>query len=373
MICKKCKKEIPENSKFCNLCGAPQQKKKGKYTVRPDGLHEAIRIINGRRVAFRGRTDAEVEKKMLAYREEAQRGREFSVVASEWEAAHFPTLSPNTLKGYRVALHRAIEQFKGRYISTITPPEIKQHLKSLARKCFSQKVINNQRLVYNLIFTYAVDESGDLTSNPCISVKVPKGKEKVPREPASEEDETAIKANVNKWLLPYFIMYTGMRKGEALATRGKNILLNEGEITVTNSVYYESNMPHLKSPKSAAGTRKIPLLDPLRPFLPKLKPNQFLFSSDGGKTPLKKREYDKLWESFKQETGITATAHNIRHSYASMLYECGVSSKDAQVFLGHSTKAMTDDIYTHIRETRKKDVAKQLNSALKLEYTESTQ
>lgn len=41
--------------------GEIMAKKKPKYYVRPDGLHEAIRVINGKRVPFRSRTDAEVE------------------------------------------------------------------------------------------------------------------------------------------------------------------------------------------------------------------------------------------------------------------------------------------------------------------------
>ena len=59
--------------------------KKQKYYQRPDSLFEAIRTINGKRVAFRGKTCREVDRKMLEYREEVSVGRSFSVVADEWE------------------------------------------------------------------------------------------------------------------------------------------------------------------------------------------------------------------------------------------------------------------------------------------------
>ena len=39
-----------------------------KYYVRPDGLHETIIKINGKRKAFRGRTDREVWEKVKSYR-----------------------------------------------------------------------------------------------------------------------------------------------------------------------------------------------------------------------------------------------------------------------------------------------------------------
>ena len=38
-----------------------------KYYVRPDGLHETIIRINGKRKAFRGKTDREVWEKVKAF------------------------------------------------------------------------------------------------------------------------------------------------------------------------------------------------------------------------------------------------------------------------------------------------------------------
>ena len=44
-----------------------------KYYVRPDGLHETILRINGKRKAFRGKTDKEVWEKVKAFDREADR------------------------------------------------------------------------------------------------------------------------------------------------------------------------------------------------------------------------------------------------------------------------------------------------------------
>ena len=38
--------------------------------------------------------------------------------------------------------------------------------------------------------------------------------------------------------------------------------------------------------------------------------------------------------------------------------------KDAQALLGHSTAAMTQDVYTHIRDTRQERTAQLLNAKL---------
>lgn len=55
----------------------------------------------------------------------------------------------------------------------------------------------------------------------------------------------------------------------------------------------------------------------------------------------------------------------LRHAYATMLHSAGIDVKDAQYLLGHSTIAMTQDIYTHLDEQRKTSVRGQLNEYIK--------
>lgn len=341
--------------------------KKRKYYQRPDGLYEAIRIVNGKRKAFRGHTEAEVERKMIAYAAELERGRLFREVADEWEDAHFPELAPNTLRAYRPALRRAVDRFGDVPIRNIKAPDVKRFLVDFAGKgaaAMSQHTVNNQLLLVSLVMGYAA-EIGEIEYNPCTNVTAPKGLGKTHREAASTEDEAKIKA-VGGWLFPFLVLYTGLRKGEALALTYGDIDDGEDVIHVTKSVYHEANRPRIKRPKTEAGARDVPILDPLRARLPKSRDKSlYIFSEDGGKTPLSETQYQRLWSSYVAETGISCTAHQLRHSYATMLFECGVELKDAQDLLGHSTAAMTQDIYTHIRDARRKSTAELLNKKLK--------
>ncbi len=344
--------------------------RKNKYYKRPDGLYEAIRTINGKRKAFRGRSPQEVEQKMIAYKGEAERGRLFREVAEEWEEIHFPTLAPNTLKGYRPASRRAIEHFGDTPIRQIKAPDIKRFINEFARAgkgqaSRAQKTVTNQLLVLNLIMGYAA-ENGEIDFNPCANVSIPKDLSKKRREAASSADEAKVKNAADVWLLPYFILYTGLRKGEALALTYGDIDLKKKIIHVTKSVYHISNKPYIKKPKTEAGIRIVPILDPLTPKIPKRRKKElYLFSDDGGKTPLTEMQYQKHWERFVEATGITCTAHQLRHSFATMLFECGIPVKDAQDLLGHSTAAMTQDIYTHIRDAHREETAQLINQKLR--------
>ncbi|MCI8601602.1 MAG: tyrosine-type recombinase/integrase [Oscillospiraceae bacterium] len=362
MTCKKCKKQIPEGSIYCNLCGAPQKKNPKKHLYqRPDGLFERSLTVNGKRVVFRGRSEAEVERKILEYTERKENGRPFAEIAEEWKAVHFPTLSPNTLRGYRPALQRAVNEFGGLPVSKIKPAQIKQLLANMARKGFARKTVSTQLLICNLICSYAIEQD-ELEANPCAAVSLPKNLSKEYRKPASPEDEARIKASYGIWLLPYLILYTGLRKGEALALTYGDIA--DGFIYVSKSVCHVSNRPIIKTPKTAAGIRKVPILTPLADKLPTGPAENYVFSADGGRTPLTETQYQSCWKKFAAQTGVTATAHQLRHSYATMLFECGISVKDAQNLLGHATAAMTTDVYTHLRDTHQQEIIDELNRQL---------
>ena len=71
--------------------------------------------------------------------------------------------------------------------------------------------------------------------------------------------------------------------------------------------------------------------------------------------------YVKLWARILKKLNTAAgggsfdrvqglTAHIFRHNYASLLYKQGIDVKTAQKLLGHSSIAVTMDIYTHLEE-----------------------
>lgn len=344
-------------------------KKKPKYYVRPDGLHEAIRTVNGKRVAFRGKTDREVEQKMVEYTAKMEKGRLFSEVAEEWESIHFPTLAPNSKKNYAPALKRAIAEFGDTPVKDIKPPTVKAFINEFSRGR-ARKTVSTQLLVTSLAFNYAVSE-GEMEYNPCASITVPKNLPQTHRQAASPEDEAKVKASAHIWLYPYLILYTGLRRGEAMALTYDDIDLDNKVIHVTKSVYYESDAPLIKQPKTAAGVRTVPIFDPLAKVLPKKKGPQYLFSRDGGASPIRNGAYTDLYNAYRKEVGITATAHQLRHSYATILYELDVDPKIAQNLLGHSTEAMTREIYTHLRADKLATATKDINKRITKRETQT--
>lgn len=333
-------------------------KKKSRYTVRADGRLQHIITVNGKRHYLYGHSDADIDAQIMAFNVKLNQGKLFSEVVEEWQVWHDDNVTPATQRAYRAPTKDALERFGSVPIKDITAKEIKAVLSEMARKDFSIKTIKKYFTIYHSVMDYAA-ENGYIDFNTAKNVTMPKFAKPVKkREAATEAEEKIIKANADKWLLPYFLLMTGMRKGEALAVQFKDIDREAMQIHITKSVAYKYNTPYIKEPKTAAGIRKVPILNELADKLPDGPPEDFLFS---GQKPMSMMVFQRRWAKYQKETGITCTAHQLRHSFATLLYDAGVDTKQAQDILGHTTEAMTKDVYTHIRDSRRQSAAAKLN------------
>lgn len=338
-----------------------EPKPRAGYYLRKDGLYEKVVRIDGKRVAFRSKDWREIDKKMLAYKKEVNEGPFFKEIAEEWMEQHFPTLAPNTLRGYKAAYNRILHEFGKKRIRLITTSNINGFLQDLASFLYGQKTVTNHLLVIRLIFDYACAHD-ILENNPAGNAKVPKGLAKTTRRFPSDAELKAVKEGVNATfgLFPFFILYTGCRRGEALALRWGDIDFENKEITINKSLYYNPR-PAIKAPKSDKGIRTIILLDRLSDVLEPLKgkPEELVFHKNG--KYMENMKVQRLLDQYNVETGTQVKPHELRHGFATMLFEAGVDAKSTQYFLGHAQISTTMDIYTHLREQRKRQVADMLN------------
>lgn len=63
------------------------------------------------------------------------------------------------------------------------------------------------------------------------------------------------------------MLYAGLRRGEVLALRSDDIDLEHNQISVHESVQFRGNRARVKSTKTKAGVRTVPLFSVLRPEL----------------------------------------------------------------------------------------------------------
>lgn len=288
----------------------------------------------------------------------------FEAAADAWERKHWDRIGSKTAETYTAPLRRIRQQFSGMTAEQVSAQDIQAFLADLGKQGFSRRSVQMHRDILNMIFNDAIIESG-LRFNPCVAVSVPRNLPTKKRELPKDDAIEAVKAGGGApfGLFALVCLYSGLRRGEALALRYEDVDRAAGVIRVTKSVEFIGNNPHLKQPKTAAGMRTVPLLEPLADVLPDKK-SGLVFPREDGEL-LTKIQYRKRWAKYCEAIGHEITAHQLRHGYATILYEAGVQDKDAQELLGHSSISVTRDVYTHIRQSQKEATAKRLNDFLK--------
>ena len=71
----------------------------------------------------------------------------------------------------------------------------------------------------------------------------------------------------------------------------------------------------------------------------------------GRRTDVERKKAEKDLP-LKERKVFSFTAHDLRHTYATALYDAGVPVKAAQYFLGHADIRITLELYTHLSKER---------------------
>lgn len=139
----------------------------------------------------------------------------------------------------------------------------------------------------------------------------------------------------------------------------------------------------VKGPKTDAGFRKVPIPDFLVDILKDIRKKSSLFVCPSAKgTMMTGQAWKNAWDSFMHHLNICAggrdasrthpkivamepfTAHQLRHTYASLLYNANVDIKTAQQNLGHASIQTTLEIYTHLSKEKRETSVKGFNDYL---------
>lgn len=344
---------------------------------RKDGLYQKKITIghktNGSPVVkvVYGKTQKEVTEKayQLKSGRKNTKSHNFKRIAEEALAEREKIVSATTYKRYcETFIH-----FKPLYdndIESITASDIKSLIGDMYAKGYSKSSLRKIRALYSLISKFAI-EKGICISDYTNIISIPKNAAETKRHGISDEEINTIEKNLSNefGLYAFTMIYTGLRRGELCALTWDDIDFDHRMIHVNKSIEFVHNRPHIKLPKSKAGIRKVPILDKL--YLP-LK-NAYCDKKDGdiyvfgGKSPYSDTMIKRRWDKYTKSIGLDISQHQLRHTYATLLYRSGVDAKTAQDLLGHADVQTTLNIYTDIADDIKKVSVQKINKFLESE------
>lgn len=283
-----------------------------------------------------------------------EQGRTAASWIDDWVKTYKePVVSPKRMQAIEYEVKRIKGAIGNKPLKAVTQADLQRIVNS--RIGMSQDAISKTAGMIKAIFKSAV-QNRLLAISPADALEIPKGSTGSHR--ALEPDEISIVIKAAKTghrfgIAAMVMLFAGLRKGEAADLNDTDI--TKEFINVSRAVEYVVNQGRVKEPKSDAGKRSIPIMPPLKPFLEGLE--GYIIKRRSGET-LSLQSLRKSFGSFlllcSQIAGhpVSFRCHDLRHTYATMLYDAGVDVKTAQIWLGHATPALTIKLYTHLSQAR---------------------
>ena len=365
----------------------------GQATRRKDGRWQASYVTNnGKRLYFYGDTQSEANKKRRQAELEDEKGMLatgpdmlLSTYLETWleTVKKPPIVRLSTYDKYKWYLKKYINPALGSIrLRILSPQHIQSFYVQMMNEGLSSGTVKNLHIVlhsamenamkWNLVSRNVV-ELVTRPSNTAHEAQV------LTIEQARKLIETA--KDHKMWALLVMALATGMRRGELLALRWEDVDFQGGKLFVRRAVSKLNGRGYVEhEPKTKKGRRIIVLPSSVVEVLREHQEHVEQSKQKAGKNWLPLGlvfpntrgnfiELAKLWhmlDGLVKQAGLPHMRfHDLRHSAATIMLAMGIHPKVVQEILGHSSIAITMDLYSHVLPSVQQEAAGKVNDVLK--------
>jgi len=363
----------------------------GSIYQRKDGRWEAsVYVLTTagvkKRVRTYGATRAEVHTKLTELKSKDTRG--IPMPDKSWRLGEYldywleevvkPGKKPKTYEQYELVVRRNIKpSLGGRYLTKLSVREVQAFINQQATQGYSARRVQMIRNTLSSALTRAMKE--ELVSRNVarlVDVRAPESEiDKEELSPWSfDEVQQFLAAARGHRLYPAFLLalFYGMRRGEILGLAWRDVDLANGAFSLRQQLQRVGRQLILVSLKTKTSRRDLPLVDDATSALEELREHEqpatqdeLVFRTSVG-TPIEPRNFVRtFWQLCEKANVRVIKFHYLRHSQATMLEHLGVPAKTAQAILGHSSVAVTQQIYQHGGMELKRDALELLQATLR--------
>lgn len=233
--------------------------------------------------------------------------------------------------------------------------------------------------IFNISLEKAIDWDLIL-KNPLRKVDIPKERKRKytvwKREELLRFLQVAKDEDLDYFALFFVCIYTGLRRGELLGLKWEDVNFKDGNLHIQRNQTYLNGTFTYGSLKTESSSRVIKLDDETLNTLMQHKKRQselkllygpqysienLIFSRKNGQ-PIQPTTLTVTFHNIMKKSNVPKIRfHDLRHTHATLLLEAGVSLKEVQERLGHSSIKMTGDIYAHVTEEMKSNASKKFS------------
>lgn len=343
---------------------------------RPDGRY----VCKYKGICFYGKTQTEALTAREEYRKREKYGSKpreqftFLEYAAEWLPTYKQNVSVNVYNTYVRNINKIASLLPDVPLRDIRPSDIQRMYNQFGD--YGQGHRDKIVMTTKAVFKSAVADS-IIDRTPCTdNVQMAKGKSGTHRalEPWEIKliEETYQEERMGRYAM--LMLYAGLRRGEAAVIDiDKDIDFDAGVIHVTKAIHIVNGIPEMTTTKTASGIRDVPLFAPLRKALEGCHGR--LIANNSKYNLLANRTEYTAWQTYMRHLSTRAgrevkiREHDLRHTFATMLYEADVDIKTASKWMGHANEKMIISIYAHLtakkEESAKQKIEKLLSERIK--------
>ncbi|MFD1735412.1 tyrosine-type recombinase/integrase [Bacillus salitolerans] len=341
-----------------------------------------------RRKKKRGfKTKKEAERALAMIEAEVHKGSYFEPSSiqfkdhlQDWFKSKKTSINIQTADTYQTYITNRIIPCIGHIkLSSLTPVMLQNYVNELKEEGLASATIKK---IYNIIkgsLDYAVNMEL-LPSNPIKKLQLPKDMKKEMTVWEVSEINAFLKIASKERLYPAFhlAISTGMRRGEILGARWKDIDLENGMLYVRQTLTKDGKQ-FLSGAKTESSVRSIKLSNETISVLKKHKTNiareklscgpeyvdyDLVICTSKG-TPVNPANLKRTFQRLIKEANVPMIRfHDLRHTHATMLLAGGIQVKVISERLGHSNFKTTLDIYSHVLPNMQEEAANKIDSLL---------
>ena len=359
----------------------------GSITRRKDGRYQgAITLENHKRKYFYGETRKEVQDKVNKALYEQKQGtlvigqqQTLKVHLERWlEQVCKLTMRPNTYKSYRSVVHRHLIPALGHIkLQKLTIGDLQRFYAEKWGKLKPGSIA-----VINAALGDALEDAlkqGMVARNVAKLVDLPHAERYEGQILTVEQVHKLLAVARGSRLdaLLFMAVTTGLRRGELVALCWDDVDLEKGILQVRHNLTWVYGMGYVVGePKSKAGRRRIALSSVVVEMLKEHKMRQEQARMKMGK---RWQEYGlifcnahggyfnpgRVWYLFKkllERAGLPDVRfHDLRHGVATVLLAARMNLKAVSELLGHSSVAITVDIYQGVLPEQQQEIVDKMD------------
>jgi integrase len=249
----------------------------------------------------------------------------------------------------------ALAYFGRVQLAAIEPRHIKAYAQQLASRGLAPNTVRLHLAPVKALLATGHEE-GLIRANPAAGLRLAVGRVEEAEEEhvkalTEEELGKLLEAIPPEWRLFFeFLAHTGMRIGEIIALRWRDLDLSRRRVHVRRR-YYRGTFD---SPKSRYGRRDVPLSQRLAKelelrFMFEDNVENLVFPSAAGTVLDASNLMARVLKPAARKAGVPwASFHTFRHTCATRLFRRGGYAVQVQIWLGHHSPAFTQAVYVHL-------------------------